>query len=77
MSEMTHDEVMKWTHFSQYWPFVREIHLSPVDSLYKGPMMQSFDISIDNSLCKLLNKQSRGRWIKTPWSFDIAVMEKR
>ena len=26
----------KWKHFRRYWPFVREIHLSPVNSLHKG-----------------------------------------
>ena len=32
----THDDVIKWKHFPRYWPFVRGIHRSPVNSLYKG-----------------------------------------
>ena len=31
-----HDDVIKWKHFPHYWPFVREIHRSPVNSLHKG-----------------------------------------
>ena len=31
-----HDEVIKWKNFPRYWPFVRGIHLSPVNSPHKG-----------------------------------------
>ena len=31
-----HDDVIKWKHFPSYWPFVRGIHRSPVNSLHKG-----------------------------------------
>ena len=30
-----HDDVIKWKHFSRYWPFVRGIHRSPVDFPHK------------------------------------------
>ena len=30
------DDVMKWKHFSPYWPFVRGIHRSPMDSPHNG-----------------------------------------
>ena len=33
---MHHDDVIKWKHFPHYWPFVRGIHRSPVNSLHKG-----------------------------------------
>ena len=33
---ISHDEVIKWKHFQRYWPFVREIHRSPVNSPHKG-----------------------------------------
>ena len=37
MSEcQTHDDVIKWKHFPRYWPFVRRIHRSPVNSPHKG-----------------------------------------
>ena len=31
-----HDDVIKWKHFPLYWPFVRGIHRSPVNSPHKG-----------------------------------------
>ena len=31
-----HDNVIKWKHFPHYWPFVRGIHRSPVNSPHKG-----------------------------------------
>ena len=34
--QVEHDDVMKWKHFPRYWPFVREIHRPPVNSLHKG-----------------------------------------
>ena len=31
-----HDDVIKWKRFQRYWPFVRRIHRSPVNSPQKG-----------------------------------------
>ena len=31
-----HDDVIKWKQFPRYWPFVRGIHRSPVNSPHKG-----------------------------------------
>ena len=31
-----HGDVIKWKHFPRDWPFVREIHRSPVNSPHKG-----------------------------------------
>ena len=31
-----HDGVIKWKYFPRYWPFVRGINRSPVDSLHNG-----------------------------------------
>ena len=30
------EDVIKWKHFVRYWPFVRGIHRSPVNSPHKG-----------------------------------------
>ena len=35
-SSCLHDDVIKWKHFPRYWPFVRGIHRSPVNSPHKG-----------------------------------------
>ena len=31
-----HEDVIKWKHFPRYWPFVRGINRSPVNSPHKG-----------------------------------------
>ena len=36
LTRSIHEEVIKWKHFSRYWPFVRGIHRSPVNSPHKG-----------------------------------------
>ena len=36
LSQNLHDNVIKWKHFPRYWPFVRGIHRSPLDSPHKG-----------------------------------------
>ena len=68
------DGVMTWRRFPHYWPFVRGIHRSPVDSSYKRPVMRrafpchtqtimrSFDVFFDVSLTKPLNKPPSSRW---------------
>ena len=33
---ISHDDVIKWKQFPRYWPFVRGIHRSPVNSPHKG-----------------------------------------
>ena len=33
---IVHDDVIKWKLFPRYWPFVRGIHRSPVNSPHKG-----------------------------------------
>ena len=34
--KVLHDDVIKWKHFPRYWPFVRGIHRSPVNSPHKS-----------------------------------------
>ena len=50
--QLTHDDVIKWKLFPRYWPFVRGIHRSPVNSPHKGQWR--------------LSKQSWGWWFETP-----------
>ena len=33
-----HADAIKWKHFPRYWPFVRGIHWSPVNSPHKGQL---------------------------------------
>ena len=41
-----HDDVIKWKHFPLYWPFVRGIHRSPVNSPHKGQWRGAFVFSL-------------------------------
>ena len=41
-----HDDVIKWKHFPSYWPFVREIHRSPVNSPHKGQWRRALIFSL-------------------------------
>ena len=65
-----YDDVIKSKHFPRYWPFVRGIHRSPVNSPHKGqwrgerPVTRSFDVFFDLRLNKRLSKQSWGWWFE-------------
>ena len=61
-----HDDVNKWIHFSRYWPFVRGIHQSPVDSPHKGKWRRALMFSFDLRLSKRLSEQSWCWWFETP-----------
>ena len=54
--------VIKWKHFSCYWPFVRVTDGFPS----QRPVTRSFDVFFDLRLDKRLNKHSRCRWLETP-----------
>ena len=61
-----HDDVIKWKHFPRYWPFVRRIHRSPVNSPHKGQWRRAFDVFLDPHPNKRLSKQWGGWWFETP-----------
>ena len=47
-----HDDVIQWTHFPRYWPFVRGIHWSPVNSQHKVKWYGALMFSL---ICAWLN----------------------
>ena len=49
------DDVIKWKHFPRYWPFVRGIHQSPVNSPHKGQWRGALMFSMICSLTCLIN----------------------
>ena len=51
-STAIHDDVIKWTHFPRYWPFVRGIHQSPVNSPHKGQWRGALMFSL---VCSRIN----------------------
>ena len=47
-----HDDVIKWKHFPRYWPYVRGIHRSPVNSPHKGQWREALMFSL---ICAWIN----------------------
>ena len=47
-----HDDVIKWKHFPRYWPFVRGIHRSPVNSPHKAQWRGALMLSL---ICAWIN----------------------
>ena len=47
-----HDDVIEWKHFPRYWPFVRGIHRSPVNSPHKGQWRGALTFSL---VCAWIN----------------------
>ena len=60
---VVHNDVIKWKHLPRYWPFVRGIHRSPVNSPHNGLWRGAFVFYLMN---RQLSEQSWGRWFKTP-----------
>ena len=47
-----HDDVIKWKHFPRYWPFVRGINRSPVNSPHNGQWHRALIFSL---ICAWIN----------------------
>ena len=47
------DGVIKWRHFPRYWPFVRGIHRSPMNSPHKGQWRGALMFSL---ICAWINR---------------------
>ena len=62
-----HEDVTAGKRFPYYWPFVRGIHLTPMASLPKGWIIQSFGVFFVVSNAELLNKRSSSRLFKIPY----------
>ena len=58
-----HDDVMKWKHLPRYWPFVRGIHRSPVNSPHKGQWRGALMFSL---ICAWTNG-----WLNNPDAGDL------
>ena len=70
-----HDDVIKWKHFPRYWPFVRGIHRSPVNSPHKGQWRGALMFSLigarNNSWA---NNGDAGDLIRSCAHCDVMVM---
>ena len=70
-----HDDVIKWKHFLRYWPFVRGIHRSPVNSRHKdqwrGALMFSLIVAWINGW---VNNREAGDLRRHRTHHDVTVM---
>ena len=69
-----HDDVIKWKHFQRYWPFVRGIRRSPVDTPPQGPVTRSFEFFFDLRLNKRLSNRDAGDLRHHGAHYDVIVM---
>ena len=71
----THDDVIKWKHFPRYWPFVRWIHRSPVNSPHKGQWRGALMFSL---ICtwkkRWVNNREAGDFRRHRGHYDVNVM---
>ena len=71
----SHDDVIKWKHFPRYWPFVRGIHRSPVNSPHKGQWRGALMLSL---ICARINDWVTTREagdLRRRWAhYDVTVM---
>ena len=71
-----HDDVIKWKHFPRYWPSVRRIHRSPVNSPHKsqwrGALVFSFICAWINGW---VNNRKTGDLRHHRAHYDVIVMQ--
>ena len=70
-----HDDVIKWKHFPRYWPLVRGIHRSPVNSPHKG---QWRSVLMFTLICSWINgwvnNREAGDLKRHRANYDVTVM---
>ena len=70
-----HDEVIKWKHFPRNWPFVREIHRSPVNFPHKGQWRGALMFSLIYAwINDWVNNREAGDLIRQHGHYDVIVM---
>ena len=69
------DDVIKWKHFPRYWPFVRGIHRSPVNSPHKVQWRGALKFSL---ICARINgwvnNREAGDLRRHRAHYDVTVM---
>ena len=71
-----HDDVIKWKHFPRYWPFVRGIHRSPVNSPHKGQWRGALMLTLICARIKgWVNNREAGDFRRYRGHYDVIVMK--
>ena len=72
---VTHDDVIKWKHFPRYWPFVRGIHRSPVNSPHKGQWRGALMFTLICARINVwVNNHEAGDLRRNRVHYDVIVM---
>ena len=71
---LSHHDVIRWKHFSRYWPFVRGIHRSPVNSPLKGQLRGALMFSLICVWIDGLSKQEGDDLRRCRSHYDVTVM---
>ena len=70
-----HYDVTKWKHLPRYWPFVRGLHRSPVNSPHKGQLREALIFSL---ICVWINgwvnNREAGDLRRYRAHYDVSVM---
>ena len=70
-----HGGVIKWKHFPGYWPFVRGIHHSPVNSPHKGQWQRALEFSLIFAwMIGWVNNRDDGYLTRHRVHYDATVM---
>ena len=71
-----HDDVIKWKHFPRNWPFVREIHRSPVNFPHKGQWRGALMFSLIYAwINDWVNNREAGDLRRQHGHYDVIVMD--
>ena len=77
-SIVMHDDVIKWKYFPRYWPCVRGIHRSPVNSPHKGQGRGALMFSL---ICVWINNwisnRDAGDLRRYRAHYDVIVMDNK
>ena len=71
---VAHDDVIIWKQFPCYWPFVRGIHRSPVNSPHKGQWRRTLIFSLICAWINGLNNHEAGDLRPHRPHYDVTVM---
>ena len=75
LKSITHDDFIKWKHFPRYWPFVRRIHGSPVNSPHKGQWRGALMFSLNWAWTNgWVNNRDAGDLRRHCAHYDVTVM---
>ena len=70
-----HHGIVKWKHFSRYWPFVRGVHRCPMNSPHKGQWRGTLMFSL---ICARINcwvnNREAGELRRRRARYDVIVM---